>query len=130
MNNDPNGGFHNGPSWDFLVCIPAYPSRSMLMIIRLPSLTRARARTQFLAIVCRIAHRQICSSDHAPDLPVMNRTNLRVMTESQGSKIIWSSSSTRGLMTASGVEYVVFNESGVPETRTIARPTSANSASH
>ncbi|KAJ7321714.1 GMC oxidoreductase-domain-containing protein [Mycena albidolilacea] len=87
MNNDPNGGFHNGPSWDFLTSLA-------------DSSTRSYAVSGYY-------------------LPVMNRTNLRVMTESQGSKIVWSSSSTRGLMTASGVEYVVFHESGVPETRTI-----------
>ncbi|KAJ6522733.1 hypothetical protein B0H19DRAFT_1202486 [Mycena capillaripes] len=87
INVDPNGGFHNGPSWDFLTALP-------------DSSTRSYAVSGYY-------------------LPVINRTNLHVLTESQGSKILWSSEKTQGLVTAIGVEYVFFNESGVPETRTI-----------
>ncbi|KAJ7924701.1 GMC oxidoreductase-domain-containing protein [Mycena leptocephala] len=63
MNVDPNGGFHNGPSWDFLTALP-------------DSSTRSYAVSGYY-------------------LPVINRTNLHVMTESQGSKILWSSPSAR-----------------------------------
>ncbi|KAF8172240.1 hypothetical protein K438DRAFT_1981691 [Mycena galopus ATCC 62051] len=87
MNFDPNGGFHNGPSWDFLTILP-------------DSSTRSYAVSGYY-------------------LPVMNRTNLHIMTESQGSKILWSAAKTDGLVTATGVEYVFFNESGIPETRTL-----------
>ncbi|KAJ7257541.1 hypothetical protein B0H12DRAFT_1232574 [Mycena haematopus] len=94
MNIDPNGGFHNGPSWDFLTALP-------------DSNTRSYAVSGYY-------------------LPVINRTNLHVMTESQGTKILWSSTQTNGLMTASGVEYISTNESGILETRTIARPSANN----
>ncbi|KAJ7696946.1 hypothetical protein B0H17DRAFT_1052505 [Mycena rosella] len=88
MNIDPNGGFHNGPSWDFLTALP-------------DSSTRSYAVSGYY-------------------LPVANRTNLHVMTESQGSKILWSSAKTEGgLATATGVEYISFDTSGAPETRTI-----------
>ncbi|KAJ7174747.1 hypothetical protein C8R46DRAFT_1214924 [Mycena filopes] len=81
MNPDPNGGFHNGPSWDFLTILP-------------DSSTRSYAVSGYY-------------------LPVINRTNLHVMTESQGSKIIWAAQKNHGgLITATGVEYVVFDESG------------------
>jgi len=54
------------------------------------------------------------------DLPVANRTNLHLLTESQVSKIIWSSNKTQdGLITATGVEYLALNASGVFETKTI-----------
>ncbi|KAJ7038992.1 hypothetical protein C8F04DRAFT_1255561 [Mycena alexandri] len=80
MNTDPNGGFHNGPSWDFLTILP-------------DSNTRSYAVSGYY-------------------LPVINRTNLHVMTESQGTKIIWAEKTQDGLITATGVEYIVFNESG------------------
>ncbi|KAJ7737626.1 GMC oxidoreductase-domain-containing protein [Mycena maculata] len=88
MNVDPNGGFHNGPSWDFLTALP-------------DSSTRSYAVSGYY-------------------LPVINRTNLHVMTESQGSKILWSAAKTTGgLATATGVEYISFNTSGIPKTQTI-----------
>ncbi|KAJ7772352.1 hypothetical protein B0H16DRAFT_1769146 [Mycena metata] len=81
INTDPNGGFHNGPSWDFLTILP-------------DSNTRSYAVSGYY-------------------LPVINRTNLHVMTESQGTKIIWADKKTPdGLITATGVEYVAFNDSG------------------
>ncbi|KAJ7493778.1 hypothetical protein FB451DRAFT_448970 [Mycena latifolia] len=88
VNIDPNGGNHNGVSWDFLTVLP-------------DSSTRSYAVSGYY-------------------LPVANRSNLHVMTESQGSKILWSSAKTHGgLMTATGVEYVSFNGSGIPQTRSI-----------
>ncbi|KAJ6575781.1 hypothetical protein DFH09DRAFT_378512 [Mycena vulgaris] len=88
MNVDPNGGSHNGASWDFLTVLP-------------DSSTRSYAVSGYY-------------------LPVANRTNLHVMTESQGSKILWSpAKSHQGLATATGVEYISFDESGIPQTRTI-----------
>ncbi|KAJ7609555.1 hypothetical protein DFH06DRAFT_1246833 [Mycena polygramma] len=89
INLDPNGGFHNGPSWDFLTALP-------------DSSTRSYAVSGYY-------------------LPVVNRTNLHVLTESQGSKILWSTEKPHGgLMTATGVEYISLNaSSGIPETRTI-----------
>ncbi|KAJ6485382.1 hypothetical protein C8R47DRAFT_537787 [Mycena vitilis] len=89
INLDPNGGFHNGPSWDFLTALPE-------------SSTRSYAVSGYY-------------------LPVMNRTNLHVLTQSQGSRILWSTERTHGgLIAATGVEYISFNESsGITETRTI-----------
>jgi hypothetical protein len=125
MNVDPNGGFHNGPSWDFLVRVAPLGIANIVLIIgrrRYPTPVRGRMRSP--DTVCTFLH-IIESCKHAnssPDLPVINRTNLHVMTESQGSKILWSSAKTHGgLITATGVEYIFFNESGIPETRTIAR---------
>ncbi|KAK7046410.1 alcohol dehydrogenase [Favolaschia claudopus] len=92
MNFDPNGGFHNGPSWDFLTALP-------------DSSTRSYAVSGYY-------------------LPVINRTNLHVMTESQGTKIIWSAKKKRlasrsDLLMATGVEYIVLDDAGVPQTRTM-----------
>ncbi|KAF8157488.1 hypothetical protein K438DRAFT_1531476, partial [Mycena galopus ATCC 62051] len=108
MNFDHNGGFHNGPSWDFLTILPDSSTRSYAV-----SGYSTWAGLTAVTII---------------DLPVMNRTNLHVMTESQGSKILWSAAKTDGLVTATGVEYVFFNESGISETRTLVRlPFSLNS---
>ncbi|KAJ7257827.1 hypothetical protein C8J57DRAFT_545692 [Mycena rebaudengoi] len=88
INPDPNGGRHNGASWDFLTALP-------------DSSTRSYAVSGYY-------------------LPVRNRTNLHVMTESHGSKILWSSKSSKsGLVIATGVEYLALNSSGAPITRTI-----------
>ncbi|KAJ7114555.1 hypothetical protein C8R43DRAFT_1156578, partial [Mycena crocata] len=107
MNVDPNGGYHNGPSWDFLTAL-------------LDSSTRSYAVSGYCG--CSTILTSTVRISCIPDLPVANRTNLRVMTESQGSKILWSPAKTRGgLVTATGVEYISFNGSGIPETRTIAR---------
>ncbi|KAJ6468902.1 hypothetical protein C8R45DRAFT_837614 [Mycena sanguinolenta] len=105
MNIDPNGGFHNGPTWDFLTILP-------------DSSTRSYAVSGYCACIVNL---QVCVFNWCADLSVINRTNLHVMTESQGSKILWSSTKTKGLVTASGVEYISVNETGVQETRTIAR---------
>ncbi|KAJ7087093.1 hypothetical protein C8R44DRAFT_820297 [Mycena epipterygia] len=88
MNVDPNGGIHNGVSWDFLTALP-------------DSSTRSYAVSGYY-------------------LPVANRTNLRIMTSSHGSKILWAPAKTPGgPVTATGVEYLALNTSGTPETRTI-----------
>ncbi|KAK6984881.1 alcohol dehydrogenase, partial [Favolaschia claudopus] len=93
MNFDPNGGFHTGPSWDFLTALP-------------DSSTRSYAVSGYY-------------------LPVINRTNLHVMTECQGTKIIWSTKENtlaprNDLLTATGVEYIVLDDAGVAQTRTIS----------
>ncbi|KAG6889534.1 hypothetical protein C0992_004793 [Termitomyces sp. T32_za158] len=45
-------------------------------------------------------------------LPVANRSNLRVLTESQVSRIIWSAEKTnKGLLNATGVEFLALDDS-------------------
>ncbi|RDB20671.1 Alcohol dehydrogenase [acceptor] [Hypsizygus marmoreus] len=77
MNLDPNGGTHNGGSWEFLTALP-------------DTNTRSYAVSGYY-------------------LPVANRTNLHVLPNSHVSRIIWSPTSTKDDLEASGVEYLALN---------------------
>ncbi|KAF9466969.1 GMC oxidoreductase-domain-containing protein, partial [Collybia nuda] len=88
INPDPNGGNHNGASWDFLTALP-------------DTSTRSYAVSGYY-------------------LPVANRTNLFVMTNSHVSRILWAPEKTKsGLLTATGVEYLDLKEAGGPKSKII-----------
>lgn len=87
-NIDPNGGRHNGASWDFLTALP-------------DTSTRSYAVSGYY-------------------LPVVNRTNLVVMTSSHVSRILWAQGKSKdGLLTATGVEYLDLGDAEGASTRII-----------
>ncbi|KAG6816747.1 hypothetical protein H0H87_003336 [Tephrocybe sp. NHM501043] len=96
INFDPNGGRHNGASWDYLIQVLDH--------------------TRFQDTVAA----KPVSSGHCPDfcfdtdLPVAGRTNLVLKTSSHVSKIVWAYKKARssGMLSATGVEYIALNEAG------------------
>lgn len=87
---------------------------------RQPYPIRVQDHMPFQDTVRLFSHdRSACSRLTASvDLPVANRTNLFLMTNSHVSRILWARDKRGGLLAATGVEYLAL-EVGDPKTRTI-----------